>query len=114
VLSDAALDVLRAHVWPGNCRELRSALRSAALLAGSDAIRPGHLPSCLARVGSLRVSAKRGVSSLEAMELQHILSVLESTGGNRSSAARLLGIDRGTLARKLEGVRPPNSSPHRP
>ncbi|MGC4113612.1 MAG: helix-turn-helix domain-containing protein [Myxococcales bacterium] len=48
-------------------------------------------------------AAAHGIRTLEAVEREHILSALEKVGGNRSEAARLLGIGRNTLARKLRG-----------
>jgi DNA-binding NtrC family response regulator len=100
-LSRPALDALCGHAWPGNARELRHALRAAALLAGGGTILPSHLPRALrpeagdvARSGTLR-----------DLEREHIQRTMERTGGNLSLAARLLGIDRGTLARKLRILR---------
>jgi DNA-binding NtrC family response regulator len=92
----AALDRLAEHPWPGNCRELRSAIRSAALLAGIGPVNPGHLPLALRNE-----TAGSSTSSLRESERDHIREVLAGAKGNQSRAARLLGIDRGTLARKL-------------
>jgi DNA-binding NtrC family response regulator len=102
-LAPAAMDQLMLHTWPGNCRELRNAVRSAALLAGDGPILPGHLPRSLqqARPGDTGALAP---SALRSVERDHILQTLERAGGNRSRAARLLGIDRGTLARKLRSL----------
>ncbi len=97
-ISPEAMDVLLRHSWPGNCRELRHALRSAALMAGGGPVLLVHLPESVRSGGAQR---GREVLSLEAVERQHIARVLERAAGNRSLAARLLGIDRGTLARKL-------------
>jgi DNA-binding NtrC family response regulator len=99
-LSEAALQMLVAYPWPGNCRELRNAVRGAALLAGEGPILPGHLPRGLQKMVTSAVAYDHPIT-LEAAEGQHILRTLERVGGNRSLAARLLGIDRGTLARKL-------------
>ncbi len=99
-LSPATLHVLCAHRWPGNCRELRHALRAAAFVAGSERILPCHLPA------NVRTAA-HGVDSrgdLQSVEQGHIARVLEQVAGNRSLAARILGIDRGTLARKLKSA----------
>jgi DNA-binding NtrC family response regulator len=97
-----AMDRLTRHAWPGNCRELRNAVRSAAVLAGTGAIQPGHLPAALRCAGG--VPCAEPPSTLLAAEREHIRQVLERTGGNRSLAARLLGIDRGTLARRLRAL----------
>jgi two-component system NtrC family response regulator len=107
-LSRASMDRLHAHAWPGNCRELRNALRSAALLARGGPILPGHLPRGISNGPRLILS---GEPSLERIEHEHILRTLEATGGNQSRAARLLGIDRGTLARKLRRRSTPEVGP---
>ncbi len=99
--TDAALAALATHPWPGNVRELRGAVRSAALLADGGPIRVAHLPRDVAG-GAAGTLAWRPIASLDVMEREHIQRVLDRTGGNRSRAAKLLGIDRGTLARKLE------------
>jgi DNA-binding NtrC family response regulator len=97
-VTEQAMGILRSHLWPGNCRELCHALRSAHLLAGGQPILPGHLPRALAGEGA---TAAHGVLTLASAERGHILQALEQAGGNRSRAAKLLGIDRGTLTRKI-------------
>jgi transcriptional regulator with PAS, ATPase and Fis domain len=97
-LSSGAEVLLLAHAWPGNVRELRHALRGAATLAGREAIQPQHLPRALRE----RQDDGPGVAArLEDVEYLAIQRALERTSGNQSRAAQLLGIDRGTLARKL-------------
>jgi DNA-binding NtrC family response regulator len=97
-ISAAALARLAAYRWPGNVRELRNAVRAAALLATEGALMPEHLPRAIEPSG-------RGMTgSLHAVETEHILKTLEGAGGNHSRAARILGIDRGTLARKLAAL----------
>jgi len=97
-ISEEALQVLLRSCWPGNVRELRSAVRAGALMAGPGPILPEHLPRGL---GSAAASLS---GSLHQVEQEHILRTLDEVGGNRSRAARLLGIDRGTLARKLAAL----------
>jgi DNA-binding NtrC family response regulator len=102
-LTGEAMNRLTRYSWPGNCRELRNAIRGAAVLAGAGPIEVGHLPA------AVRCRAEGGApadppSTLLAAEREHIRQVLERAGGNRSLAARLLGIDRGTLARKLRAM----------
>lgn len=86
------------HPWPGNVRELRNAIRSAAMLAGDGAILPGHLPRALRGGDGIE---RVGATGLAQVEREHIIETLKKVNGNRSQAARLLGIDRGTLARKM-------------
>ena len=98
-LETATMDRLLGYHWPGNVRELRSVVRSAVVLAGGGPIRVEHLQRALETDGP---SMRQGCSdSLHAVEMRHILETLERLGGNQSLAARILGIDRGTLARKL-------------
>lgn len=97
-ISPEALETLRGHSWPGNVRELRSAVRAGALMAGCGPILPEHLPRAITR------DAGASAGTLERVAHEHILKTLDSVAGNRSHAARLLGIDRGTLARKLASI----------
>jgi two-component system, NtrC family, response regulator AtoC len=100
-LSPAALVRLTAYSWPGNVRELRNVVREAALMATEGTILPEHLPRMI------EFRRRRGATqsgSLRTVETEHILRTVESVGGNGSQAARILGIDRGTLARKLVAI----------
>jgi DNA-binding NtrC family response regulator len=99
-LSAEAEARLRAHAWPGNVRELLHAVRAAATLCESGVIEPRHLPRALAQPPRA-VDATAEPLSLAAAERLAIARALGHAGGNHSLAARLLGIDRGTLARKL-------------
>jgi DNA-binding NtrC family response regulator len=102
-MSEAAMEALARYRWPGNVRELRNAVRSAAVLAGTGPLQPGHLPAAIR--GAATATVPEGApSTLLAAEREHIRLALENAGGNRSRAARMLGIDRGTLARKLRAL----------
>ena len=95
--SDAALACLRAHGWPGNVRELRNAVERGLLFARDRSI----------EVEDLGLSAHRGPiqrpcdRTLAGAERALIERVLEETTGNKSRAARLLGVNRATLYNKL-------------
>jgi DNA-binding NtrC family response regulator len=102
-VSPAAEAILVRCKWPGNVRELRLSLRSAALLAGGGTILPSHLPRAL-RPTAGAIAPGRGCTTLCEVERDHIRRILDQVGGNRSLAARLLGIDRGTLARKMRAT----------
>jgi len=102
-MSPPALAEMLDDAWPGNCRELRSAVRSAAVLAKGGVIR-SVFPTPATGGGARRAPASVEGLSLEAVEREHIHKVLQSSGGNRSRAARALGIDRGTLARKIRSL----------
>jgi DNA-binding NtrC family response regulator len=97
-LSREAVEILTAYPWPGNVRELRSVIVKAMIFAQSQVIEPEDLPSHL-------LAKKRTVQnrpkSLEDLEKDHIMNVLEETGGNQSKAAEILGINRKTLYKKI-------------
>lgn len=97
----AVLERLAAHSWPGNVRELEQVVRRCLIDGRTLAD-----PSLVARVieglsGTQAGAAATRPGTLAEAERAHILAVLEATGGNRSAAARLLGIERKTLSRKL-------------
>jgi len=107
--SPEALQVLLDYPWPGNLRELRQAVRRAVLVA-ADEILPEHLGLKLPQsdparppgggvVVPLRERTRRAV---EKVEREAILEALRHTGGNKSAAARILGIDNKTLHVKLK------------
>jgi DNA-binding NtrC family response regulator len=87
------------HDWPGNIRELENVLHQAAILANESFISMNDLPAFM-RSGTPK--AQRPPSSLDDMSKQHIQAVLEQCKGNRSSAARVLGISRRALQRKIQ------------
>ena len=102
-----ALDLLLRYPWPGNLRELRQVVRRAVLLA-TDHIQPEHLgleageaepPRAPDQILPLRERTRRAV---EKVEREAILEALRHTGGNKSAAARILGIDNKTLHVKLK------------
>jgi transcriptional regulator with PAS, ATPase and Fis domain len=91
-----ALDLLIDHSWSGNVRELENIVERAVILRKAGLVQPSDLPPEVAPTPS--AGAGR---SLEEMERQHILQLLEECGGNRSRVARILGISRRTVYRKL-------------
>jgi DNA-binding NtrC family response regulator len=108
-VSLAALATMRAYRWPGNVRELCNVLERASIMAHGGEIQPEHLPADLRR--EIDVTNEVELSpldlSLEAAERDQIRRALDSAGGRRVAAARLLGLSRRTLYRKLEkyGIR---------
>lgn len=92
-LSDAEADYLTQYDWPGNCRELRNLVERSLILGSLNvsALYPGP--------GSPK--ALPATTDLATLEKQHILSVLESVGGDKTQAARLLGVSRRTLERRV-------------
>src|SRR5712692_1221984 len=109
-LSAEARQRLQAYSWQGNVRELRNCLERAAAISVSDTIEANQIPvSAAARngfaVGDLALSAVTAPQgapvTLEELEREHILRVLNDSSGNRERAAALLGISSRTLYRKL-------------
>jgi two-component system response regulator AtoC len=110
-LSEEARRRVSAHDWPGNVRELRNALERAAALSVSDTLEAeqivgdsGQPPAGAAGQSASSLPGRAAADTrlrLEDLERQHILRVLEETGGNRERAAAVLGISARTLYRKL-------------
>ncbi len=103
---------LERYAWPGNIRELKNVIERASVLAGSGGpIEPAHLqltalPSDVASPGVPALRAQRS-----SFEYQHILAVLEQTGGDRKATAAILGIAyRTLLARLAENGHPSSRS----
>jgi len=95
-LSDTARTKLIAYRWPGNVRQLRNVLDSAVVLADDDAIRPHDL--ALRDSGSGELETLR----IDEWERRLITEALNRTSDNVPEAAKLLGIGRATLYRKIE------------
>jgi two-component system response regulator HydG len=117
-LSPAAAERLVSYAWPGNVRELQNCIERAVALARYEEIVVDDLPERIrAYRGSYVVLAADDPSELvplEQVERRYILRVVEAVGGNKTVAARVLGLDRTTLYRKLErygrGERPGRGS----
>ena len=110
--SKEAMWMLENYDWPGNIRELENAVVRAAALC-DQIVRPEDLPERVRRsfrTANSQSSTHRSddetnnesLVPLAELERRHILRVLARTGGNKQAAARILGIDRTTLQRKLE------------
>ena len=96
------LAILERHAWPGNVRELQNVLQRLDLLAGNRAITADLLAGDPVLGQTLEPSPRRSVFSLKAGEKAELERALKAAAGNRVKAARLLGISRATLYRKLE------------
>jgi two-component system response regulator HydG len=110
-LTPEALDLLRTHSWPGNVRELQNAIERAVALTDRDEIGPDDLHDSLRSAAPTLVLASPSLPSdpgadtllpLAEIERRHVLRVLEAVDGNKRTAARILGLDRRTLYRRLE------------
>ncbi|MBW2107755.1 MAG: sigma-54-dependent Fis family transcriptional regulator [Deltaproteobacteria bacterium] len=103
-----AMDMLLKYDWPGNVRELENTVERAVILVPGDYITDKELPLSITE-NYIRASntsppqqhAVQRPQSLEEVEKEAILATLEAAGGNKSEAARRLGITRKTLLKKL-------------
>ncbi len=102
-LAPASIRHLERYYWPGNIRELENVLERAAVLTDDGWIRPEHLPrELLEAEGRMAFGADGEAMTMAEMEREYIRKVLETTNGNRSKAADILGIGKTTLWRKLK------------
>jgi DNA-binding NtrC family response regulator len=100
-----ALALLIGHRWPGNVRELEHTIERAVLLGKGSTIGVNDLPPQLSGADPRKLPLAEAVArsfTLRDLEREYIERVLENTGGNKSEAAKILGVDRTTLYRKLE------------
>ena len=100
--SSEAERVLLSYPWPGNVRELQNAVRHACALARPPTVLPEDLPDELASPVPAPL-APPTLRPLAEVEREHVLRVLDACGGSQVEAARVLGIARNTLWRKLRG-----------
>lgn len=98
-ISPEAARLLTAYPWPGNVRELRNAIEYALVLCPEGEIQPEHLP---AKIASASCACPPPAEKLLSPEREKILEAMKKTGGNRTAAARLLGISRVTLWKRLK------------
>jgi len=102
-ISQETMQLLTDYDYPGNVRELANLIERGVALATGETLEPAQLPENLR---DLRVSVWRHnvatLPTLESQEAEYIKVVLERTGGNRTKAAEILGIDRVSLWRKLK------------
>lgn len=122
-ISQDAVEMLENHPWPGNVRELENTIQRAAVLATSDVLLPKDLPlgraaaseqaaspapaslEEAARVLFEAAAAQPGIELLPWLEQEFTRRAMESTGNNQVRAAKLLGITRATLRKRLEHLR---------
>ena len=107
-IARAAGALLEGYDWPGNIRELENAMERAHLLTRTEVILPENLPAVVRRAtpfeggGAVAEASDGPVRTLRETEIESLKRALEQTGGNRTHAARLLGITRRGLLKKLK------------
>jgi two-component system NtrC family response regulator len=120
VAEPAVLDVLAAHTWPGNIRELANAVEHALVLCDDLPLTVEHLPARLAGLAprveppAAQQPAARGPVSLRELEMQAILEGLDRNHGNKVRTAEELGISLKTLYNKLHQLQEADPAVARP
>ncbi len=97
---------LARHDWPGNVRELENVIGNACMMIEGTLIDVGDLPARLVEVPESRT----GILSMDALQEQHVLKVIEKFGGDKSRAADALGIARSTLYNILARIPAPQKN----
>jgi DNA-binding NtrC family response regulator len=107
-LSGAAAQRLLDYDWPGNVRELENCIQRAVTLTRLSEVSIDDLPEKIRDYQSSRIVIASDnpdeLFSLEEMERRYIRKVLAAVGGNKTQAARILGLDRRTLYRRIESL----------
>jgi DNA-binding NtrC family response regulator len=103
-VSPEAFDILMRYDWPGNVRELENALERAVILQEGRIIMPEDLPEKLRARSKDKSDSVVSVTNLtlDELEKEYLLKVLEETGWHKKRAASILGINASTLYRKLQ------------
>jgi two-component system response regulator HydG len=107
-ISGKALDLLVRYDWPGNIRELENCIERAVIMAKERAIVPADFPPQIRELSTEKEKEGFGIphgTSLGEMEKALIIETLAETGGNRTRASEVLGINRRTLQNKLKQYR---------
>ena len=97
-LSDGVLQTFMNCSWPGNVRELENSMEHAFVFCHGSIILPNHLPS---EIGDYFGNKKQNRKNRFVEEPEEIRRILDNTDWNKAKAARILGIDRSTLYRKI-------------
>ncbi|MDQ3043264.1 MAG: sigma-54 dependent transcriptional regulator, partial [Acidobacteriota bacterium] len=108
-IAPEALALLTAYSWQGNVRELENTIERAIAMARGAILTIEDLPERIRNAGSqtsaILQAAKAKRLTLDELEREYILEILRESGGNKSRAAEVLGLDRKTLYRKLDEYR---------
>jgi two-component system, NtrC family, nitrogen regulation response regulator NtrX len=101
-LDDDALEVLERYAWPGNVRELRNAIERMAILTAGERITPASIP---VEIRAPSAPAPTGLHEVrDAAERECIVEALDRTNWNVSGAARLLGVERTSLHKRIRAL----------
>jgi two-component system response regulator AtoC len=101
-MSQDALDLLMKYDWPGNIRELENLIERLVILCKDKIIRPEYLPQNIKKEQKGELSIFIPDKKLEEVEKKYILEVLKEANWNKSKSAKILGIERMTLYKKIK------------
>ncbi len=96
--SESAIRIMKGYSWPGNVRELENLVQRLMVMTDSNVVEAADLPPLMRNHIPQRARLHRTLAEVEA---EHIKNVLASVGGNKTQAAKILGIDRKTLRQKM-------------
>jgi len=96
-----AMRKLMEYDWPGNVRELKSALEYASVVKDSGPIMPEHLPPQIVETEIKCICPEPSDLQIEPDEKQELINALNQAGGNKSKAAKILGVSRGTIHNRM-------------
>lgn len=105
-MTTPVIQKLLTYSWPGNVRELRNCMEHAVAMTRFDTIVPDDLPARIAEYSDSRLVVMSDdpleLISMDELERRYIIHVLKAVGQNKTTAAKILGLDRKTLYRKLD------------
>ena len=106
-ISKDAMELLVNYDWPGNVRELENIIERAVILEEEDEILIGGLPEKIRNHSQQRrkIVMEKAQMTLEELEREYLISVLEATGWQKKKASSILGINASTLYRKIQRYR---------
>jgi sigma-54 dependent transcriptional regulator, acetoin dehydrogenase operon transcriptional activator AcoR len=105
-VSDSSIDLLLSHAWPGNIRELKNAINFAIARVDAGTLLPQHFKGFFREIREERpgpIYSEVG-EKLNEIEKNAILKALRASNGNKAKTAKMLGIGRATLYRKLKTI----------
>jgi DNA-binding NtrC family response regulator len=104
VISDESQRLFMMYSWPGNVRELENTIERAVILSESPVIEPSALPGKISSYegSSFQPGSLANGGTLEELERNYLLKVLEESGWQKKKASEILGIDPSTIYRKLQ------------
>ncbi|MBE9542935.1 MAG: sigma-54-dependent Fis family transcriptional regulator, partial [Proteobacteria bacterium] len=101
-ISNEAMELLMSYAWPGNVRELKSAFEYAFVTCQELVIQPYHFPPTVTDAQLSVKNTKNPLLNRADMKKKQLIEALESTGGNQSRAAEILGISRVTVWNRMK------------